>query len=112
MKKNVFEIYPTSSYIEGEKWLKLILKISKINGRFKAWNLWIYIENNCIRYFIETKRMLPPIIGESGDFLIKKSDVILSRKTVFGIPFILTKNYKTLLDVYDRFDSRKLQKIS
>lgn len=111
MKKNVFEIYPTSSYIEGEKWLKLILKISKINGRFKAWNLWIYIENNCIRYFIETKRMLPPIIGESGDFLIKKSDVILSRKTVFGIPFILTKNYKTLLDVYDRFDSRKLQKI-
>lgn len=111
MKKNVFEIYPTSSYIEGEKWLKLILKISKINGRLKAWNLWIYIENNCIRYFIETKRMLPPIIGESGDFLIKKSDVILSRKTVFGIPFILTKNYKTLLDVYDRFDSRKLQKI-
>ena len=111
MKKNIFEIYPTSSYIEGEKWLKLILKISKINGRFKAWNLWIYIENNCIRYFIETKRMLPPIIGESGDFLIKKSDVILSRKTVFGIPFILTKNYKTLLDVYDRFDSRKLQKI-
>ena len=111
MKKNVFEIYPTSSYIEGEKWLKLILKISKINGRFKAWNLWIYIENNCIRYFIETKRMLPPIIGESGDFLIKKSDVILSRKTVLGIPFILTKNYKTLLDVYDRFDSRKLQKI-
>lgn len=111
MKKNVFEIYPTSSYIEGEKWLKLILKISKINGRFKAWNLWIYIENNCIRYFIETKRMLPPIIGESGDFLIKKSDVILSKKTVLGIPFILTKNYKTLLDVYDRFDSRKLQKI-
>ena len=111
MKKNVFEIYPTSSYIEGEKWLKLILKISKINGRFKAWNLWIYIENNCIRYFIETKRMLPPIIGESGDFLIKKSDVILNKKTVLGIPFILNKNYKTLLDVYDRFDSRKLQKI-
>ena len=55
--------------------------------------------------------MLPPIIGESGDFLIKKSDVILSKKTVLGIPFILTKNYKTLLDVYDRFDSRKLQKI-
>lgn len=68
MKKNIFEIFLTSSFVESEEWLKLILKISKINGRFRKWNLWIHIENNYIRYFVETKSMLPPILGELGDF--------------------------------------------
>jgi hypothetical protein len=111
MEKKVFEIYPTSSYIDGKEWLKLILKVSKINGIFKPWNLWVHIENNYIRYFIETKRTLPPILGELGDFLIKKTDMVLREKWSLGVPFMLTNNYKTLLDVYDRFDTRKSQKI-
>ena len=111
MKKNVFEIFLTSSYVKSEDWLKLILKISKINGRFKFWNLWIQVENNYIRYFVETKRMLPPILGELGDFLLKKSDIELKEKYTHSLPYILTKNYKTLLDVYDKFDTRKSQKI-
>ena len=68
MKWNLFEIYLTSQFVEGEEWLKLIYKISKINGILRQWNLWIQIENNYIRYFIETKRMLPSILGELGDF--------------------------------------------
>ena len=64
MKKNTFEIYLTSDYVTGEEWLKLFLKISKINGRIGYWNFWIHIENNYIRYFVETKRMLPPILGD------------------------------------------------
>ena len=111
MKKNMFEIYPTSSNIDSKEWLKLILKISKINGRFKHWNLWIYIENSYIRYFIEIKRNLPPIVGELGDFLIKKSDIVLKENAKYGLPFILTNNYKTILDLYDRFETRKSQKI-
>lgn len=111
MKKNIFEIYLTSSFIESEEWLKFILKVSKINGKFKPWSLWVHIENNYIRYFIETKRTLPPILGELGNFLIKKSDIKLREKSGFSKPFILTKNYKTLLDVYDKFDTSKSQKI-
>ncbi len=52
MKKNIFEIYLTENYIKGEDWLKLILKVSKINGRLKHWSLWIDIENNIVRYYI------------------------------------------------------------
>lgn len=111
MRKNIFEIYLTSQFVESKEWLKLILKVSKINGILGYWNLWIHIENNYIRYFIETKRMLPPILGELGDFLIKKSDMVLRENTKIGMPYILTKNYETLLDVYDKFDTRKAQKI-
>lgn len=111
MRKNIFEIYLTSQFVESKEWLKLILKVPKINGILGYWNLWIHIENNYIRYFIETKRMLPPILGELGDFLIKKSDMVLRENTKIGMPYILTKNYDTLLDVYDKFDTRKAQKI-
>ena len=111
MKKNIFEIYLTSSNIDSKEWLKLILKISKINGKFRIWNLWIYIENNCIRYFVETKRNLPPIVGELGEFLIRKSNIVLRKKFQYGVPFVLTCNYKNILDVYDRFETRKSQKI-
>ncbi len=111
MRSNIFEIYPTIPYIEGEEWLKLILKVSRINGIFRHWNLWVHIENNYVRYFIETKRMLPPILADLGDFLIRKSDINLRKKWNFGIPFILTGNYKTLLDVYDKFETRKFEKI-
>ena len=65
MRKNLFEIYLTSQFVKSEEWLKLILKISKINGKLGHWNLWIHIENNDIRYFVEIKRMLPPILGEN-----------------------------------------------
>ena len=111
MKKHIFEIYLTSQHVKSEEWLKLILKISKINGKLGHWNMWIHIENNYIRYFIETKRMLPPILGELGEFLIKRTDIVLKENSKIGMPYILTKNYKTLLDIYDKFDTRKSQKI-
>lgn len=111
MKKHIFEIFLTSQFVNSEEWLKLILKISKLSGRLSHWNLWIHIENNYIRYFVETKRMLPPILGELGDFLIKNTDIELREDSKIGIPCILTNNYKTLLDIYDKFDTRKSQKI-
>ena len=111
MKKNIFEIYLTNPHIEGEEWLKLIQKVTKINGLFKHWNLWVNMEKNYVRYFIETNRMLPPILGDLGKFLIKKADIKLREKSNLGMPFILTKNYKTILDVYDKFETRKSEKI-
>ncbi len=111
MKKNIFEIYLTLPYVESKEWLKLVYKISKINGLFRPWNLWIHIENNYIRYFIETNRMLPPILGELGEFLLKRTDIQLKEKAIIGKPYIITNRYNTLLDVYDRFDSRNMQKM-
>ena len=94
-EKNIFEIYLTSAFVESKQWLQLIYKISKINGKFKSWNLWINIENNYIRYFVETNTMLPPILGELGEFLIKKQECILNKKARIDMPYILTNNYKT-----------------
>lgn len=109
--KKIFEIYLTAPDIKDEEWLKLIYKISKINGLFKQWNLWIHIENNYIRYFIETNKTLPPILGELGEFLIKKSDIVLKQKSKIGMPYIITNRYNTLLDVYDKFETKNIQKI-
>lgn len=55
--------------------------------------------------------MLPPVLGELGEFLIRKSDKALKEKFKIGMPYILTDSYKTILDVFDKFDTRKLQKI-
>ena len=111
MKKRLFEIYLTQEYVEGKDWLELILKVSKINGILKPWNLWIYIENNYIRYFIEINRVIPPVIGELGSFLFKNSNINLREKSILNIPYILTSNCKTVLDVYDRIESKRNQKL-
>lgn len=111
MNKNVFEIYLTSPYVRGEEWLRFIYKISKINGIFRPWNLWICFEKSYIKYYIETDRILPPILSEVGQFLIKKTDILLRSRTLISLPYILTKNYKTLLDLYDRFDAKNSQKV-
>lgn len=112
MNKNIFEIYLTSKFVKGEEWLKLIYKISKINGKLKSWNLWIQIENNYIRYFVETRVVLPTILGETGEFLLKKTNVKLREKSVAGIPYILTNKHKTFLSVYDKIEARKPYKLN
>ncbi len=140
MKKNIFELYLTMPYVQSEEWIKLIYRISRINGMFKRWNLWVHIENNYIRYFIETKRMLPPILGDVGDFLIKKVDLPTMKDASYsnkisesepmeygsatkrklgtkkararlGMPYIITKKYKAILDLYDKMETRKMQKM-
>lgn len=111
MKRNLFEIYLTSEYVKKEEWLNLFYKISKINGILNSWNLWIHIENNYVRYFIETKRMIPPVLGELGSFLFKKSDINLKEKSRLKIPYILTSNCKTVLDVYDNCEMKRMQKL-
>lgn len=109
--KNLFEVYLTSENVEKEDWLKLFIRIGKINGRLRKWRLWISIENNYIRYFIEMKRSLPPVLGELGSFLFKKSDMKLKEKAIPMIPFFLTRNCKTVIDVYDTAESKRMHKL-
>lgn len=111
MKNNLFEIYLTTEQVSGQEWLSLFNKISRINGIFKSWKLWINIENNYIRYFVETRRILPTIIGEEGSFLLKKTDIKLKEKSTISLPYILKSSDKTLLDVYDKLESQRNQKI-
>ncbi len=111
MRKNLFEIYLTSECVPEDEWLKLFYKISKINGLLRPWKLFIHIENNYIRYFIETKRMLPPVLGELGSFLFKRSDMSLREKSKITIPYVLTSNCRTILDLYDNNETKRMQKL-
>lgn len=111
MKKNLFEIYMTSEYVQANSWINLIYKVSKINGMIRPWNLWIEIENNYVRYYIETDRMLPTIIGNADSFLIKKVDKKLKEKSKISMPYIFTARYKTVIDVCDRFEAKAEQKL-
>lgn len=45
MKDNkVFEIFLTTDFVTEESWLKFILYISKLNGLFKKWKIYIKFE--------------------------------------------------------------------
>lgn len=113
MRKNIFEIYLTTSYVSSDSWLKLIYRISKINGTLKKWNLWVSIENNYVRYYVETKNNLPPTISDLGDFLIKKQEnKIIKEKYTLKRPCLLTKNYKTVIDLYDKNEAKKELKLT
>jgi len=111
MKKNIFEIYMTIPFVQSSSWMNLIYKISKINGMLKPWHLWISIDNNYIRYYVETEKMLPTIIGNADSFLLKKIDKKLKEKSKISSPYILTTRYKTVIDVFDRFEAKNEQRL-
>lgn len=73
-KKIVSELFLTSKFVTEEAWLNLIFEISKLNGRFRKWDIFIKIEQNTVRYFVRTSRKLPSVISHLSDFLLKKVD--------------------------------------
>ena len=75
MKKHVSEILLTTNYVTKDSWLDFIFAISKLNGLFKRFNIYVYVNLNKVRYFIESKNKLPPIINSLGDFLLKEIEV-------------------------------------
>ena len=101
-KKIISEIFLTSNEIGSESWLELFNNISNLNGKLRRWNFWIQIENNEIRYFTSTRKELPTVIGDLGDFLIKKIDE--EEKNIdakYSLPYIIKRKEKNILDVFD-----------
>lgn len=112
MKKNVFEIYLSEKYIRPRNWLHFILAVSRLNGLFRKWTIWIKIENNYVRYFIETESDLPSIVNEMGEFLLKKVDEKLKPSSIYSIfPCFITKGYKSILELYDKNETQKNRKL-
>ena len=105
MKKIVSEIFLTTNYVSEEKWLKFILAIGKLNGYFKEFKIIVEIDKNNIRYFLETRKVLPTIISDFSDFLIKKSEKIIKQKICKSIYYITNKE-KNVLDVYDKNETK------
>lgn len=112
MRKNLFEIFLTQEYVNEKSWLNFILAISRLNGIFRKWTIWIKIENNYVRYFIETKREIPSIVNELGEFLVKKVEEDFKVTSIWSIiPCFITKGYKNILELYDKKEAQKFMKL-
>ena len=91
MKKHVSEILLTTNYVTKNSWLDFIFAISKLNGLFKKFNIYVYVNLNNVRYFIEVKEKI--ISFPSGFCFIKN-------------------NEHSIIDIYDKHEvkhSRKLK---
>lgn len=66
------EVYLTQTNISKEAWLTLIHTISKYNGYFRPWHLYVRCEQNIIHYYIKTNHVLPTTINHLEDFVLKK----------------------------------------
>ncbi len=107
-KQVISEIFLTSNEIEENAWNQLFNHISNLNGKLRIWNFWIQIENNEVRYYVRTRKELPTVIGNLGDFLIKKvgeGEEKLKAKKSF--PYIVKRKEKNILDIFDSFEVKK-----
>lgn len=102
-----YEVFFTTDYVKEDTWLNFLLYISKLNGKFKSWKIYIKFEKNKIRYFIETKNTMPTTLNDLGDFLLKKTDEFTKMKKVFKLIYIITNKEKNIIDIYDRNESKK-----
>lgn len=109
----VYEVFFTTDYVEKETWLKFILYISKLNGKFKSWNIYIKFEKNKIRYFLKTRKEIPTTVGDLGDFLIKKleDNEEKFKKNFFKSLYIVTNKENSIVDIYDRNESKRKREL-
>lgn len=110
--KYTTEIFLTSENVTEESWLSLLNGISNLNGLFHKWNLWTRIENNEVRYFVQTRRQLPTVVSSLGDFLLKQVEEVEKEPTSsLGLFYLFLGFFKkkenNVLDVYDYNETRK-----
>ena len=110
--KYTTEIFLTSEHVTEESWLNLLNGISNLNGLFHRWNLWIRIENNEVRYFVQTRRQLPTVVSSLGDFLLKQIEAVEEEPaSSLGLFYLFLGFFKkkenSVLDVYDYNETRK-----
>lgn len=73
-RKVFTEVYLTNSFVSKEKWKNFIEMISKYNGYLKKWRIKVFLEQNKIHYILETNHVLPTMINNQEDFLLKELD--------------------------------------
>ena len=104
----ISEIFLTTSEVSTQAWLELFNHISILNGNFRRWNFWIQIEKGEVRYFARTRKELPTVIGNLGEFLLKKvaeteTEPTAKKKSCY----LVKRKEKNILDVYDANEVKK-----
>lgn len=109
----VYEVFFTTDYVKEETWLKFVLCICKLNGRFRKWSIYTKFEKNKIRFFIKVRKDIPTTVGELGEFLIKRienKDIKFIKKFL-KVPYFITNREKNIIDVYDKNESKNKRKL-
>lgn len=111
MKKYISEIVLTTDFVDEAEWLKFILSISKLNGLFRSWKIYIKIERNVIRYYIITKRKMPTILNCTGNFLIRNIENFKRIKTNLEFLYWVTNKEKNIIDICEKNEIKYRQKL-
>ena len=73
--KFCFEIFFSKKFVTTEEWQEFIQAISFYNGTFRRWKLWVMLEQNQLRYFVETHCSLPVTIHFLNSFVLKRTSM-------------------------------------
>lgn len=111
--KKLFEVFLTTNFVTEESWLNFILYISKLNGLFKSWKIYIKFEKNNVRYFIKTRNDMPTTLTNLNDFLLQKIEKFDFKIRTFSLKslYVVTKKEKSIVDIYDKNESKKNRKL-
>ncbi len=111
--KKIFEIFLTTDFVSEDSWLKFLLYISKLNGLFKTWKIYIKFEKNNVRYFIKTRNDMPTTLTDLNDFLLQRIENIDFKISSLGIKsfYWVTKREKSIVDIYDKNESKSSRKM-
>lgn len=110
-KQYTYEILLTETYVDEKSWLAFIFSVSKINGWLKRFKIYISINTNEVKYYIKTRVKLPPAIGDLGYFLLKPCENLKIPKAKFKFFYYLSTKYPTVLDVFDKNESKHSRKL-
>ncbi len=107
------EIYLKNASIKKESWLTFIHSISKYNGCFHSWHLYLRCEQNIIHYYIETNHVLPTTINHLEDFIFKKleNNPFEFPKFKRSLPLFHKEN-DNFADIYGYYESRTGRQLS
>lgn len=109
--KFIYEILLTTQYATEEAWLNLILEIGKLNGFLKTWKIYVEIELNEVKYYVQSSVILPPVINAQSDFLIKPTKKSMKINFRRSFPYYLSTKYPCILDIFDRNESHRNRKL-
>ena len=113
--KYLTEVFLTQENVEENVWSKFLYAVSKLNGIFRKWKMYVYIENNTVRYFIQSSRKLPSIIQDFSEFILKKveeeEENLFGEKSVTYRWYLVTNKEKSGLDIYDKAEVKKSKKL-
>ena len=104
--KSYYELFVTKDTLTLSDWDILFKEISRLNSVFGSWKLYLLIENNMLRFYIQSKVKIPSILSSSSCFVIKEIDAIDTLSKLISKTHICMESDKTFGDIYDKFESQ------